>query len=33
MGCAQLSPASIISTIGFFIGGLIATHFVLPFIF
>ncbi len=33
MGCAQLSPASIVSTIGFFIGGLIATHFVLPFIF
>jgi len=30
MGVAQLAPASIIATIGFFIGGLISTHFILP---
>lgn len=32
MGCAQLSTASIISTVCFFIGGLVATYFILPFI-
>lgn len=33
MGCAQASPASLIATICFFIGGLIATHFIVPFLF
>lgn len=33
MGVSQLAPASIIATVCFFIGGLIATHFVLPLIF
>lgn len=33
MGIAQLSPASIISTVGFFVGGLISTYFVVPSIF
>ena len=32
MGCAQLSKSSIISTVFFFVGGLIATYFILPFI-
>lgn len=30
MGCAQLSKASIISTVFFFVGGLIATYLILP---
>lgn len=33
MGCAQASPSSIIATICFFIGGLLATHFIIPFLF
>lgn len=33
MGVSQLAPSSIITTICFFIGGLIATHFILPLIF
>lgn len=33
MGVSQLAPASIISTICFFIGGLLATYFILPVIF
>lgn len=33
MGCAQLAPASIISTICFFIGGLAATYLIVPYIF
>lgn len=32
MGNSLLSPASILSTCMFFIGGLIVSHFVLPFI-
>ena len=32
MGIAQLAPSSIISTIGFFVGGLISTYLILPFI-
>jgi uncharacterized membrane protein YedE/YeeE len=32
MGCAQLSKASIVSTLCFFIGGVIATHYILPFV-
>ncbi len=32
MGCAQLAPASIISTVFFFVGGLIATYFLTPLI-
>ncbi|MEO9533136.1 MAG: YeeE/YedE thiosulfate transporter family protein [Crocinitomicaceae bacterium] len=30
MGCAQMSKASIVSTIFFFVGGLIAVYFILP---
>jgi uncharacterized protein len=33
MGNAQFSVASMISTLGFFIGGLLTTHFVIPHIF
>jgi len=33
MGCAQASPSSIVATICFFIGGLLATHFIVPFLF
>lgn len=33
MGCAQLSPASIVSTICFFVGGLFATYFIVPYLF
>ena len=33
MGCALLSPASIISTACFFLGGLIATYLIIPLIF
>ena len=32
MGCAQLAPSSIITTICFFIGGLFATYFIIPLI-
>ena len=32
MGIAQLAPSSILSTVGFFIGGLISTYLVVPFI-
>ena len=32
MGCAQLAPASIISTVFFFIGGLAATYLLTPII-
>jgi len=32
MGIAQLAPSSIISTIGFFIGGLFSTYLIVPFI-
>ncbi len=31
-GLSLLSPASLISVIGFFIGGLLSTYFVLPFV-
>lgn len=31
-GLSALRPASLIATIGFFIGGLITTHFILPII-
>jgi uncharacterized membrane protein YedE/YeeE len=31
-GLSLLSPASLIAVIGFFIGGLIATHFIFPII-
>lgn len=30
MGIAQLAPSSIISTVGFFVGGLISTYFIVP---
>lgn len=33
MGISQLSPASLIATIGFFIGGLIGSWLILPFLF
>ena len=33
MGMLQLSPASFIATIGFFVGGLIVAHFVNPILF
>lgn len=33
MGNSLLAPASILSTIMFFVGGLIVSHFVLPYIF
>ena len=33
MGCAQLSLASIVSTVFFFVGGLLATYLILPLIF
>ena len=33
MGFAQLAPASILATISFFIGGLLATYFILPYQF
>lgn len=32
-GLATLRPASLVATIGFFIGGLISTHVLLPLIF
>ncbi|MCB9224082.1 MAG: YeeE/YedE family protein [Crocinitomicaceae bacterium] len=32
MGCAQLAPSSIITTIGFFVGGLLATYLIIPLI-
>jgi uncharacterized membrane protein YedE/YeeE len=32
MGMSQLSKTSFLATIGFFIGGLIATYFIIPFI-
>jgi hypothetical protein len=31
-GLSLLSPASLIAVIGFFVGGLIATHFIFPFL-
>jgi uncharacterized membrane protein YedE/YeeE len=33
MGIAQLAPSSIVSTIFFFIGGLVASFFIIPLIF
>lgn len=33
MGNAQFAVSSMITTIGFFVGGLIATHFFVPLIF
>lgn len=33
MGCAQLAPASILSTVFFFVGGLISTYFIIPLLF
>lgn len=33
MGIAQLAPSSIISTIGFFAGGLLSTYLIIPYIF
>jgi uncharacterized membrane protein YedE/YeeE len=33
MGFAQFAPASILATICFFIGGLLATYFILPYQF
>jgi uncharacterized membrane protein YedE/YeeE len=33
MGLSLLSPASLLATIGFFIGGLFITHLILPHIF
>lgn len=33
MGCSQLAPASIIATVCFFVGGLIASYLIIPFIF
>lgn len=33
MGISQLSPASIIATVGFFIGGLISSWFIVPYLF
>lgn len=30
MGLAQFNPASLIATIGFFVGGLLMTHFIFP---
>lgn len=32
MGISLLSPGSIVATIGFFVGGLVISHFVLPYI-
>lgn len=32
MGCAQLAPSSIITTVFFFVGGLLATYFIIPLI-
>jgi uncharacterized protein len=32
MGIAQLAPSSILSTVGFFIGGLISTYLIVPLI-
>ncbi len=32
-GIANLQPSSMVATIGFFIGGLITTHLLFPFIF
>jgi len=32
-GLSNLQPASLLAVIGFFIGGLIVTYFVLPFLF
>jgi hypothetical protein len=29
---ADLQPASLIAVVGFFAGGLIATHFILPWL-
>ena len=33
MGMSQLSKTSLLATIGFFIGGLIATYFIIPYLF
>ena len=33
MGCAQLAPASLVSTAFFFVGGLVATYFIIPLLF
>lgn len=33
MGCAQLSLASILATVCFFVGGLLATYFINPYLF
>jgi uncharacterized membrane protein YedE/YeeE len=32
MGLGNLQPASLLAVVGFFIGGLLVTHLVLPFI-
>jgi uncharacterized membrane protein YedE/YeeE len=32
MGLALLNPVSLLASIGFFVGGLIATHFIIPFL-
>ncbi|MCK5208102.1 MAG: YeeE/YedE family protein [Cyclobacteriaceae bacterium] len=31
-GLSNLQPGSLVATIGFFVGGLVMTHFILPFI-
>jgi uncharacterized membrane protein YedE/YeeE len=33
MGMSQLSPASLVATLGFFVGGLVVAYFVNPFIY
>ncbi len=33
MGMSQLSKTSFIATVGFFIGGLTATYFIIPYLF
>lgn len=33
MGMAQLAPSSILATLSFFAGGLVATFFILPYLF
>jgi len=32
MGVSQLAPSSIITTVGFFVGGLISTYFIVPYL-
>lgn len=33
MGNAIFAPASIVATIGFFVGGLLVSHFIIPYLF